>query len=193
MKKIFTALLLCTFIFVNAQKRNVTEPSAEYVAHLKAAKSHKVELIKNKKQLDKFVKNGKLVKIKQRGYGYRIDNLTHSHPFLVPKARTVLDEIGREFVKQTGQNFFVVTSITRTEEDQNRLRTINSNASSNDSSHCFGSAIDISYVRFNQIKGPNSNLEKQLEAVLKKMEKLGKIYFVKERQMKCFHIIIRNY
>lgn len=192
MKKILTLLILSSFTIVNAQKRNVIEPSAEYVMHLNAAKSHNVELIKDKKQLDKLVKKGKLVKIKQRGYGYRIDHLTHSHPFLVPKGNTVLTEIAREFVKQTGQNFFVVTSMTRTESDQNRLRNINPNASSNDSSHSFGSAIDISYVRFNNVKGPNAKLENTLEEILKQFEKSGKLYFVKERKMKCFHIIFRK-
>ncbi len=94
-------------------------------------------------------------------------------------------------MKKSGQNFFVVTSLTRTEADQNRLRRVNVNASSNDSSHSFGSAIDISYVRFNHKKQPNQKLEKQLEDVLKQFQKSGKIYFVKERINKCFHIIVR--
>lgn len=192
MKPIFTLLLLISFTIVSAQKRQVIEPSAEYVKHLKAAKAHNVELIKNKKQLNKLVDKGKLVKVKQRGYGYRIEHLTHSHPYLVPRANVLLGEIAREFVKQTGQNFFVVTSMTRTEADQDRLRGINPNASSNDSSHSFGSAIDISYVRFNHKKGANQKLENHLEEILKQFEKSGKIYFVKEKKMKCFHIIFRK-
>lgn len=192
MKKTFTLLLFLSLFTTNAQKRQIIEPSAEYVMHLNAAKAHKIDLIKDKKQLDKLVSQGKLVKVKQRGYGYRIDDLTHSHPHLVPKGRNTLNEIAREFVKQTGQNFFVVTSMTRTEADQNRLRNINPNASSNDSSHSFGSAIDISYVRFNHKKEPNQKLEKKLEDILKQFEKAGKVYFVKERKMKCFHIILRK-
>lgn len=192
MKKIFSIFLFFTFAFVSAQKRNIIEPSVEYVAHLNAAKAHNVNLIKNKKQLNKFTSQGKLVKVKQRGYGYRIDHLTHSHPYLVPRGNSILKDIARDFVKETGQNFFVVTSMTRTEDDQNRLRKINPNASSNDSSHSYGSAIDISYVRFNNIKGPNSKLEKNLENILKQYEKAGKIYFVKERLMKCYHIIFRK-
>lgn len=192
MKKILSLLLLGTFTVVSAQKRNIIEPSAEYVTHLNAAKSHKVDLIKNKKQLDKLVKDGKLVKVKQRGYGYRIDHLTHSHAYLVPLANSVLSDMARDFVKETGQNFFVVTSMTRTEDDQNRLRKINPNASSNDSSHSYGSAIDISYVRFNHKKEANSKLENSLENILNQYEKAGKIYFVKEKKMKCFHIIFRK-
>ncbi len=77
--------------------------------------------------------------------------------------------IASDFVKATGQNFFVVTSMTRTLHDQNRLRGINKNASSNDSSHNFGAAFDISYVRFNHKIRPDSKLEKELETSLKKL------------------------
>lgn len=191
MNKYFTLLFfICSTL---ALSQNRIKPSDEYVQHLNAAKSHKTGLIKTKKELNKLSDQGKLVQVKQRGYGYRIAKLTHSHAYLVPKAKNVLDQIAREFVVKTGQNFFVVTSMTRTESDQNRLRSVNTNASSNDSSHSYGSAIDISYVRFNNKLGNNAKLEKQLEAVLTNFQKQGKIYFVKEKNMKCFHIIIRNY
>lgn len=85
----------------------------------------------------------------------------------------------------------MVTSLTRTEADQNRLRRVNVNASSNDSSHCFGVAIDISYVRFNHKRQVNQALDKQLEHVLKDFQKADKIYFVKERVNRCYHIIVR--
>ncbi len=195
MKNLF--LVLFTFYWSSIafaqNKRVVIEPSKEYVQHLNAAKSHKIDLIKNDKLLNKYINQGKLVKIKQRGYGWRIGDLSHSHSYLVPKGRDVLNDIAREFVEVTGQNFFVVTSLTRTLHDQDRLRGVNSNASSNDSSHNFGAAFDISYVRFNHKIRPDSKLEKHLEDVLKKFAKTGKIYFVKEVKMRCYHIIVRNY
>lgn len=195
MKNLF--LVLFTFYWSSIafaqNKRVVIEPSKEYVQHLNAAKSHKIDLIKNDKLLNKYINQGKLVKIKQRGYGWRIGDLSHSHSYLVPKGRDVLNDIAREFVDVTGQNFFVVTSLTRTLHDQDRLRGVNSNASSNDSSHNFGAAFDISYVRFNHKIRPDSKLEKHLEDVLKKFAKTGKIYFVKEVKMRCYHIIVRNY
>ncbi|MFV0175618.1 DUF5715 family protein [Empedobacter falsenii] len=83
--------------------------------------------------------------------------------------------------------------MTRTLHDQNRLRGINKNASSNDSSHNFGAAFDISYVRFNHKISSNAKLEKELEQILKTYVKLGKIYYVKESKIKCYHIIVRNY
>lgn len=186
-RTILTLLILLSSSVFLAQ----TKPSKEYTTHLNAAKSHKVGLVKNKTKLDQLVKQGKMARIKQRGYGYRIDKLTHSHPYLIPKGQTVLNNIANDFVKKTGQNFFVVTSLTRTESDQNRLRRVNTNASSNDSSHSYGAALDISYIRFNNKKQPNTKLENALADILKKYQKNGKIYFVKEKQSRCFHIIIR--
>ncbi len=184
--------IYCSFVGY-AQKRVIIEPSEEYIQHLNAAKSHKLELIDGDKKLNKYINQGKLVKIKQRGYGWRVGDLTHSHSYLIPKGRDVLSSIARDFVKTTGQNFFVVTSMTRTLHDQNRLRGVNKNASSNDSSHNFGAAFDISYVRFNHKIRPDPKLEKELEQILKTYVKTGKIYFVKESKMRCFHIIVRNY
>ncbi|MFV0196374.1 DUF5715 family protein [Empedobacter falsenii] len=193
MKQFLIAFFVSYSFIGYAQKRVVIEPSKEYVQHLNAAKSHKLDLIDGDKMLNKYINQGKLVKIKQRGYGWRVGDLTHSHSYLVPKGRDILSSIARDFVKTTGQNFFVVTSMTRTLHDQNRLRGINKSASSNDSSHNFGAAFDISYVRFNHKISSNAKLEKELEQILKTYVKLGKIYYVKESKIKCFHIIVRNY
>ncbi|MFV0148800.1 DUF5715 family protein [Empedobacter falsenii] len=193
MKQFLIAFFVSYSFIGYAQKRVVIEPSKEYVQHLNAAKSHKLDLIDGDKMLNKYINQGKLVKIKQRGYGWRVGDLTHSHSYLVPKGRDILSSIARDFVNTTGQNFFVVTSMTRTLHDQNRLRGINKNASSNDSSHNFGAAFDISYVRFNHKISSNAKLEKELEQILKTYVKLGKIYYVKESKIKCFHIIVRNY
>lgn len=193
MRNLLIILLFCNSLHGFAQKRAVIEPSKEYIQHLNSAKSHNLELIKNDKHLNKYINQGKLVKIKQRGYGWRIGDLSHSHSYLVPKGRDVIRSIANDFVKETGQNFFVVTSLTRTLSDQNTLRVVNSNASSNDSSHNYGAAFDISYVRFNQKIRTDSKLEKMLENVLKAYVRSGKIYYVKESKIKCFHIIVRNY
>ena len=193
MRNLLIILLFCNSLHGFAQKRVIIEPSKEYIQHLNSAKSHNLELIKNDKHLNKYINQGKLVKIKQRGYGWRIGDLSHSHSYLVPKGRDILRSIANDFVKETGQNFFVVTSLTRTLSDQNRLRGVNSNASSNDSSHNYGAAFDISYVRFNQKIRTDSKLEKMLENVLKAYVRSGKIYYVKESKIKCFHIIVRNY
>ena len=187
MKNIVRLFFLISPLLLSAQ----VKPSKEYLAHLSAAKSHGISHIKNKKQLDRYVSQKKLTHVKQRGYGYRVEKLTHSYSYLVPKGKKVLDDIARSFVRETGQNFFVVTSLTRTEEKQNQLRRSNINASSNQSAHTFGASFDISYVRFNYKKQRNTKLEKALEKVLNQYQKQGKIYFVKERKVSCFHIVVR--
>lgn len=191
MKNILVLLLVMNLQYSYAQA--TIEPTKEYLQHLAAAKSHGLELIKDKDHLDKYVNQGKLVQVKQRGYGYRVGDLTHSHAYLVPKGRNIVADIARQFVKNTGQNFFIVTSLTRTLSDQNRLRKVNTNASSNDSSHNFGSAFDISYVRFNHKHEQNKKLEDELEKVLKEYQNAGKIYYVKEYKIKCFHVIVRKH
>lgn len=187
----FLLLFLVFAHFSLAQTTKPIAPSEQYLQHLKAAKSHGIKLIQSKSELDKLVSKGKLVSIKKRGYGWRVANLSHSHAYLVPKGRSVVADIAREFVRQTGQNFFILTSLTRTSEDQNSLRKINVNASVFDSSHNFGAAFDISYVRFNHRLEENPKLEKKLEEVLRTFERQGRIYFVKEKKMKCFHVIVR--
>ena len=62
----------------------------------------------------------------------------------------------------------------------------------NDSSHNFGAAFDISYVRFNHQLQHNKKLEKHLEDVLQSFVRAGKIFYVKENKIKCFHVIVRQ-
>lgn len=165
--------------------------SLEYKQHLVAAKKHKAGHIENKKQLNRLISKGKLVKIPQRGYGFRVAPLTHSYSYMVPKGKQVIGQLARDFVKQSGQNFFVITSLTRTASKQNSLRKSNINASQNQSTHCYGAAFDISYVRFNNKIRPDKKLQQKLENLLQLYQKQGKIYFVKERIVKCYHIVVR--
>lgn len=187
----FTISIMMQISVMYAQSRVIIPPTEEYKKHLNAAKAHSTDLIKDKKHLDKYINQGKLVKVKQRGYGFRTADLTHSHPYLIPKGNQILRDIAREFVHQTGQNFFVVTSLTRTLKDQDRLRGVNSNAASNDSAHSYGSSFDISYVRFNHNLGTNNKLDQDLNRILTSFQRQGKIYFVKERLSRCYHVVVR--
>jgi hypothetical protein len=95
-------------------------------------------------------------------------------------------------VKKQG-NVFTVSSITRTLEDQCRLRRVNSNAALGISSHNYGNSFDISYVRFNGVLKHNPKMEAALEKVLKYYYDLGRIYYIKEKQQSCYHITVKNY
>ena len=112
---------------------------------------------------------------------------------MVSKAKATLEKIAARFSKETKGNTFTVSSITRTLEDQCRLRRVNSNASLGISSHNYGNSFDISYVRFNNKLQINPKMEAALEKVLKYYADAGRIFYIKERQQSCFHITVRNY
>jgi hypothetical protein len=104
--------------------------------------------------------------------------LEYSRPYLVKKARTTLEKMANKFATDT-KSFFVVSSVTRTLEDQCRLRKVNSNASLGISSHNYGAAFDISYVRFDHKLKVNPKLEKELEKVLEEYKILEKSFISK--------------
>lgn len=186
-QKLFLFLIFsticCAPVFSFAQ-------SAGYMLHVLAASRHGVQPIKNNTHLKNYVSRKKLTSV-SAGRGYTIHKLTHSKPYLVPKANRILKELGAQFYKKSNKNTFTITSLTRTISDQNRLTRVNNNATRTLSAHNLGSAFDISYIRFNRKKRSNPRLEKTLQSLLLQYQKSGKIYFIKERREKCFHVTVR--
>lgn len=169
------------------------EPTLLYKPHLDASRSFNVNILKNTSQVQKYINKGKFHTVKKTGKGYRVQKLDYSRPYLVLKSKTTLEKIGARFSKETKGHTFTVSSITRTLEDQCRLRKVNTNASLGISSHNYGNSFDISYVRFNNILKPNPKMEAALEKVLRYYADAGRIYYIKERQQSCFHVTVRNY
>lgn len=169
------------------------EPTALYKPHLDASKSFGVKLLKDSKTVQKYINSGKFHKIKKKAKGYRVQKLDYSRAYMVSKAKTTLEKMGARFSKETKGHTFTVSSITRTLEDQCRLRKVNSNASLGISSHNYGNSFDISYIRFNDVLKYNPKMEAALEKVLKYYAAAGRIYYIKERQQSCYHITVRNY
>jgi len=169
------------------------EPTVLYKPHLDASTSFNVNILKNTSQVQKYINKGKFQTVKKSGKGYRVQKLDYSRPYLVLKAKTTLEKIASRFSKETKGHTFTVSSITRTLEDQCRLRKVNTNASLGISSHNYGNSFDISYVRFNNQLKTNPKMEIALEKVLKYYADAGRIYYIKERQQSCFHITVRNY
>lgn len=168
------------------------EPTPLYKPHLDASKSFNVKILKTSGTVQKYIDNGKFHSVKKKGRGYRVQKLDYSRAWMVSKAYLSLEKIASRFAKNTN-SYFTVTSITRTLEDQCRLRKVNSNASLGISSHNYGNSFDISYVRFNGVHKSNPKLELALEKVLKYYADLGRIYYIKEKQQSCFHVTVRNY
>lgn len=168
------------------------EPTELYKPHLLASQNFGINILENTKTIDKYIAKGKLVKVKKKSRGYRLQTLEYSRPYLVKKSRATLEKMANSFASET-KSFFVVSSVTRTLEDQCRLRKVNSNASLGISSHNYGTAFDISYVRFDHKLKVNAKLEKELEKILLQYKNLGKIFYIKEKQQSCYHITVRNY
>lgn len=162
-----------------------------YEKHLQASRKFNMKVLKNSTSIANYKKQGKLITVKTLGKGYRIQKLNFSKPVLVPRAQTVLKEIAKNFSSRSKGSTLTYTSLTRTLEDQCRLRKVNPNASAGLSSHNYGNSFDVSYVRFNDRLAANARLDKILENVLKDLEKQGKIYYIKEKQQNCYHITVR--
>lgn len=190
--------LLCVSAFLKSQKcydlKTVlkVEPTELYKPHLLASQNFGIPILESAKMVSQYISKGKLMVVKKKSRGYRLQALEYSRPYLVKKARITLERMASQFATKT-KSFFVVSSVTRTLEDQCRLRKVNSNASLGISSHNYGAAFDISYVRFDHQLKVNTKLEKELEKVLLEFKNAGKIFYIKERQQSCYHITVRNY
>ncbi len=134
--------------------------------------------------------------------GLKLDSLTHSVPLMVPEAVRLAQEIGAAFryqLEADGQPLYrlIVTSVTRTEEDMSELRQRNGNASPN-STHCYGTTLDISWQRFDKIdpEDPRTiepeELKHLLARVLRAFHEDGRCYIKHERKQACFHITIKE-
>ena len=141
-----------------------------------------------------------LTQIKTNDY-YIVDSLTHSIPYLVPKAAAELESIGREFADILQRNGlphyrFYVTSILRTKDDIKHLqKSGNINATTN-SCHNYGTTFDLAYFRFDKVTRTREymhqdNLKLVLGQVLLNHQRAGKIYVKYEYKQACFHITVR--
>ena len=141
----------------------------------------------------------KLRKIETNRY-YTVEELTHSMPYLVPKAANLVEDIGRAFqdsLFNRGYNRnhrITVTSVLRTREQVTQLRKSNVNSTEN-SCHCYGTTIDISYYTFQVPEyGRTASVEKMrqvLMQVMYDMRKQGRCYVKYEKQQSCLHITVR--
>jgi hypothetical protein len=163
----------------------------EYDKHLYAAEFNGFGLIEDEGHFKNLIAEQNLVLINQ-GAGYEVMKLTHSHPYITPYSKTILEELGQAFQTITdNESFFTLTSVTRTPEQQKSLRRRNRNATSGQSSHSYGVSFDISYIRFNGKKLFSRTTQKKLETILNEFQKAEKIFFIKERKQSCYHLTVR--
>lgn len=129
---------------------------------------------------------------------FKVDDLTHSYPFLVPEAEALLHDIGRNFreaVKTRGGGDYrmIVTSLLRTPVTVKKLRRINRNATEQ-STHQYATTFDIAYNKFDStgsIDDTNyGDLKMILAEVLEDLHQQGRCMVKYERKTPCFHITV---
>ncbi len=183
---------------VVSYKRSFNDLNA---THLVAAKKLGIRPLASRREVGKL--GNELVEIKPCTY-YDLDSLTHSIPFLVPRASALLDTIGINFLdsltcKGLNPNQVIVTSVLRTQEDVKRLRQSNGNASAR-SAHAYATTFDISHCRFRKLEDPDGRplqdvhadtLKMVLSEVLRDLRQAGKCYVKYELKQGCFHITAR--
>lgn len=127
-----------------------------------------------------------------------LDSLTHSMPFLVPKAALLLEEIGCAFTDSVcargGSPYqIVVTSCTRSQYTVNKLLKVNQNASER-SCHMYGTTFDLSWVRFEPYKNNYrinaEDLKNVLGHVLLDFKNKKRCAVLYENGQCCFHITV---
>lgn len=129
---------------------------------------------------------------------YSIKKLTHSVPYLTPRSKWMLMNIGKNFqdslaVHGVSGYQIIVTSLLRTDDSIRRLRRRNSNASKN-SAHRFGTTFDISYIHYNRTDStsfmPEYKLKRTLAEVLYDMRSSGHCHVKYEVKQSCFHVTV---
>lgn len=169
--------------------------------HLEVAKAVGIRPLEDREEAESMKE--KLTHITDNEF-YVVDSLTHSIPYLVPRASALLDTIGSNFLdslaaKGLNPNQVIVTSVLRTQSDVKRLRRRNGNASAN-SAHCFGATFDVSWKRFKKVEDEDGRplqdvgsdtLKLVLSEVLRDLRQAEKCYIKYELKQGCFHITAR--
>ena len=164
-----------------------------------AAEANGIRPAETREEIMKLVRKGLLTDISTSPY-YIIEDLTHSMPYLVPKAQLLLNTIGINFVDSLHSKGYplhipVITSVLRTASDIQNLQQGNINSVTN-SCHCYGTTIDITYNRFVPLEGTDltcydANLKKILAEVLYDLRAEDRCYVKYERLQACFHLTVR--
>lgn len=171
---------------------------------LAAAQRNGIRPCSSRAEALKYVRNHKLVDISNSPF-YTVDDLTHSMPYLVPKAQQLINTICLNFidsliVKGMQPHLPMITSVLRTTDDVSKLQRGNKNATTN-SCHCYGTTVDITYNRFVPLTGYYSSnaeltrwslpLKQVMAEVLRDLREQGYCYVKYEKKQACFHLTVR--
>ena len=174
-------------------KKTMRVPRNPYTRHQSAARSLPNSFfVKNDIELRAGQRNGKLVEVKD-GRGYRLADLTHSHPWLLPETYQLLKDMGNDFadaLEGTASEGakFRVTSVTRTNQQQGKLRRRNANATGDVSTHSYGASFDIAFIDRARSNANCGTPTREMERLLNRYQEAGVILVIPEG--KCMHITL---
>ncbi len=167
---------------------------------LLAANKHGVKPVFDRRDAER--RKGELVYVGSNPYFY-VDKLKNSIPYLVPRASVLLQDIGRAYfdslqIKGIPLHKIIVTSILRTKQDVEKLRTHNGNATQN-SCHLYATTFDICYNRYKTVQTSaeprrsvtNDTLKWVLSEVLRDMREQERCLVKYEVKQGCFHITVK--
>lgn len=158
---------------------------------LEAATRNGIKPLDNEKKIQRLVHDGVLEEISENAT-YKVDHLTHSYPYLVPKAVMLLEDIG-ELTQSLGKSRsrIIVTSGLRTKEMIEKLSRCNRNATQN-SCHLYGTTFDISYIRFDEsCFFEKTDISQALHDALEKLHDQGRCYVKTEKKQHCYHVTVK--
>lgn len=144
---------------------------------------------------DAYFTRRPLKKVKSGDY-YTVTELTHSMPYLVPEAASLLETIGKNFRdslkrKNLGDHRIYVTSLLRTAHSVKSLQRVNINATDS-STHKLGTTFDIAYASFEKLPNAPFVSEEELRfvlaEVLRDLRASHKCMVKYEVKSTCFHV-----
>jgi hypothetical protein len=121
--------------------------------HIARARSLGVAPVEDTAGVARLVHAGRLVRLPDSTQHWVVRELDQSLPYVTPDKKTALEELGDRFHARLASAGlppfrFEISSALRTGVLQQELRTRNANASRKESSHEFGTTVDIAYNEF---------------------------------------------
>lgn len=129
----------------------------------------------------RLLADGRLVELEENEY-WTLRSTEYGTPLGTPDLVALLREIGRRFHERLGEMGLPplrleVTSVLRTAADQDELRRVNPNAAIGESTHQYGTTVDITYASFRAPLEPEVDLDvgdaPWLEPHLRRVEALA--------------------
>lgn len=166
-----------------------------YTQHQKRARTLPGSFfVKNKAVMNAGAGRGALKKVPLVGRGYHLHGLSHSEPYLLPAAKAVLEDMANRFADAMEGTLdegasIRITSLTRTESQQSRLRRRNANAFKGKSSHSYGASFDVAFIDRPDNSVTCGGPTWAMQTILQDMQKEGKILIIPEGI--CMHITPR--